>query len=537
MGNKNRENFAASLHISGDITKKLNDSMQKLADTYINANKFEAKEYFCYLVAAIYLTYKDMYPNLSNYIPFRIKSDFSFLANLKKEIDRNSPLFNDEYFDKVQSASSQAEFESKFLPGATDDIAAATIVLDHINSSERPRKNYDSDDIIELFDKCQHNLIFISDIEKQIDEGFMSEEEYFKYRINTLERLIDSTFSEFIFERPIPYKDELEHINNIFNEKTQNSNFALSTTAKQIADLEDLLDDLNSRAYDKLEYAILEETLPKVLADPLIKNVLHVDYQFNKNIKKENGFAALYYILKTPFGKVELQAQSSKRYYEAKKGSAFHSGYSGKEINIDDFFELVDPNDSKKLDYYLLELGNVSVDSLISDFELPSFSNRKGKREFLKTPKGKKYLRTKKVNELASHIRIKPEFTFSDKDGNNIVSIPTDKYLFSLACSISPYMGVCSSGHTSFSTATVHSKNLVNEFAEILRKRDSTTYLGNMLINRLENIIKDGSIIDTAYAKREKISNSLPRDISRRDIINYAEKIHLIQKMNFRDVP
>lgn len=46
-----------------------------------------------------------------------------------------------------------------------------------------------------------------------------------------------------------------------------------------------------------------------------------------------------------------------------------------------------------------------------------------------------------------------------------------------------------------------------------------------MLITRLENIIKDGSITNEKYSKREKISNSLPRDISRRDILNYAERL------------
>ena len=520
MENKNRKNFIASL----DIRQTLNTSTQKLVDAYIGANGFETKEYFCYLVAAIYLTYKEMYPDLSTYIPFRIKSDYSFSANLKKEFSKGAPFFNKKYFDKLKSASSRDEFESAFLPGVTDDIAAATVVLDHINSSERPRKKYVSDNINELFDKCQNNLFFISNVEKEIDEGFMSEEEYFKYRINTLERLIDSTFPEFTFERTIPYQDELEHIKAIFNEKEQTSNFALSITEKQTSDLEDLLDDLNSRAYDKLEYSILEETLPKVLSNPLIKEALHVNSQFNKNVKKDNGFAALYYILKTPFGKIELQAQSNKRYYEAKKGSAFHSGLSGKQFNVDDFFELVDSNDSHKLDYYLSELGNTPVDTLISDYEVPSFSTESEKKEFLKTPKGKRYARTKRVEELASHIRIKPQFTFTDKSGST-QQVPTDQYLFSLACSISPYMGVCSSGHTSFSTATVHSKNLVNEFAEVLRKRDSTTYLGNMLITRLENIIKDGSITNEKYSKREKISNSLPRDISRRDILNYAERL------------
>jgi len=101
----------------------------------------------------------------------------------------------------------------------------------------------------------------------------------------------------------------------------------------------------------------------------------------------------------------------------------------------------------------------------------------------------------------------------------------TDDYLLSLAKSISPYMNVCSSGHTSFSTASIHQKNLIGEFTEILRKKDATSCLGNMLISRLRTILKNTD--DKEYLESQEIRNSLPRDIAKEDIVQYAtEKLH-----------
>ena len=125
-------------------------------------------------------------------------------------------------------------------------------------------------------------------------------------------------------------------------------------------------------------------------------------------------------------------------------------------------------------------------------------------------------MRSEKIKELATHIRIKDTMQFPDTHFSD-----TDKYLFGLAKFISPYMNVCSSGHTSFSTASIHQKNLVGEFSEVLRRRDSTTYLGNLLIERLKNIISTRGMEDPSYQKIIQDSLSLPREISKHDIIEY----------------
>ena len=499
--------FKDALHVdvnSEDI-KIIENSLNKANDEYIKANSPEAKEYLCYLTAAIYLTYQRMYPDLSIYIPFRFKSIGSYMKNANKEAGNLSNTDESKMFEKM-----------------TADIMGATIVLDHIKSSRMPKIKYSSDKIHVLFEKKDDNKKFINEVQRELDNDFIDEKTYYEYERLILEKLIDSTYPEFKYERPIPYKTELENMNKTYSEKLKIGNFALSITKEQKVDLEKLLNDLRSRVSDKIEYEVLLETLPKVLNAPLLKNALKVDHSFSKDVKKENGFAAIYYTLKTPFGDIELQSQSNKRYYEAKKGSAFHSGIKGKEIDINYFFELVDENDPKDLKFYLDRLNAASVDKIVSDAELP---NNEEEREIFiekmddKTRENYKY--TKLIEELANHIKIKDTINFNSSE------TPTNKHLLDLAKHISPSMNVCSSGHTSFSTATISHKNLVNEFSEVLRKKDSNTYLANMLIDRLSLILKDPSLTDEEYKEWEKITNALPRDISKKDITDYADNLKL----------
>ena len=137
-------------------------------------------------------------------------------------------------------------------------------------------------------------------------------------------------------------------------------------------------------------------------------------------------------------------------------------------------------------------------------------------------------MKSEKIKELANHIKIKDTMHFSDNHSSD-----TDSYLFGLAKFISPYMNVCSSGHTSFSTASIHQKNLVGEFSEVLRRRDSTTYLGNMLIERLKNILSTKGIKDSSYQKMVQDSLSLPREISKHDIIEYIHTHKDILEKNY----
>ena len=89
MGQHKKNEFKERLRHDTNIKKQQQILEQKtwtLVDNYLNTNTFENREYLCYLSAAIYLTYKELYPDLSIYIPFRIKSDQSFIKNLNKVV-------------------------------------------------------------------------------------------------------------------------------------------------------------------------------------------------------------------------------------------------------------------------------------------------------------------------------------------------------------------------------------------------------------------------------------------------------------------
>ncbi len=533
--NKFKDSLKTNINPSKEF---LENQLNTLLDKYLNQNNIKARQYFSYLICAIYLTYRELYPDLSIYIPFRIKSDSSFIKNIQKEfanginsVDFKNPSYITEY-DALKNDFS--------LDKATTDINAATIVLSHIKSSLKTNIKYISPEIESLRKKREENRLFIEDVEEKLKDSYIGEEEYTLLVKETLEKIIDSTYDEFTDERIIPYKTELTQILNSYKIKSNSESFSTTITPEQVTSLNSLLNDLRSRLSDKLQYEILRETIPNVFESPLIKNALHANVEFVKDSKKPNGFAAIYYNIHTPYGDIELQLQSNKRYYEAKKGSAFHSGIKGKSVNIDSFFELANPDDDKPLDFYLSKLESFPADQIVSEIELPKFKDEAEKEDFLKTPFGKKYLMSSRIKEYMKHIKIKDFMTFnsdspthsdvenaqnSSKDRNKTsIKIDTDKYLLDLALSISPYMNVCHSGHTSFSTANTQAKSLEDEFSEVLRKKDSISCLRNILIERLKQICKTSK--NKYYVENTRLKSLLPNDVSRADIIDYAKSLN-----------
>ena len=532
-----KEEFREGLKYTPENTKEqqqyLTNTLNNAIDTYQTANSLESKTFMCYLISAIYISCKEMYPDLKVSIPFRIKSDASTTKNIQNEF--NSGILK---FDSSKSDNLPDLFN---LEKATDDMTAATMVLEHIKSSLKPKSPYVSEEIKKLRKIRNANEVFINNTELLLEDGFIGEEQYLKLYMNTLERLIDSTYDEFTAERPIPYKTELDGLEKIYAVKSKVDNFSSTVDEKDIEKLQDLIMDLRSRLNDKLQYEILREIFPKICESPLIKNSLLTTAEFVKDVKKENGFGAIYYRLNTPFGKIEFQLQSNKRYFEAKQGSAFHSGMKGKEIDIASYFELVDKNDEHDLNFYLDVLDTVPANSLISDTELPNFQSDEEKDQFLKTPLGKKYLQSQKIREYMKHIKLKDTYTYvpdssityADDTGihkkdSGIYQAPTemsfDEYLLLLAKSHSPYMSVCDSAHTSFSEmASLRPKDLVDEFSEVLRKRDSLTCLRHVLVERLDHILKTNP--DSEYEENRRITESLPKEISRIDIVKYSEHL------------
>ena len=101
--------------------KKIEAQMFKLLDEYEKNNSFENREFLCYLTAAIFLVYKEKYPQIAKYLLFRTKSDMSFMKNIQKE------------FIKFITTDTQS---NQFDISAVDkDISGIKFVLDNINYS------------------------------------------------------------------------------------------------------------------------------------------------------------------------------------------------------------------------------------------------------------------------------------------------------------------------------------------------------------------------------------------------------------------
>lgn len=550
----------------------MNKKFMSLLDEYPRNNSFENREFLCYLTASIFLTYKKLYPQLSIYIPFRTKSDISFMKNISKEVGKF-----------VKDKDSKDSFD---ISPIEKDISALRIILDNINFSlpTTPESEvlFNDTEIKNLMGTDEENknkysrsknFEFLNKVDNYIQSPIQNGKQYYELKKELLERIIKIIPHEFTDERkPAPSFIQLyDEIRKDYDYFLENDDFPTNVLDSQITELKDLLNDFRSRIDDPLHFAILRKTLPIVLEQPLIKNVLQTSFRYDKEPKKPNGFQSIYHTLLTPFGPVELQSQSNRAYYTCTKGSSYHSGLKGKTIDVKDFFELVDPNDQHDVSYYLDILDSTSADSMISPYEIPEFKTEKEKEEFLKTSTGIAYLKSEKYREMMKHIQIKDKIEIipknlpkdvytsnkkidSEKLQNQIDSgktlqtstiIDANEYLFSTALALSPYMNVCSSGHTSYTNASIHHKKIIGEFSEILRKRDSNTCLRDILIRRLEELIEsperftqDLKVLENInqslkiVEQHDEMASKLPKNVSKKNILSYGEKLRTIEKSN-----
>ena len=156
------------------------------------------------LLAAIYLTYRKMYPNLVIRIPFRTKSDISYSKNIQKEFEKSlENIFRNLNLDEKVTLEDLKNF---FLTEpTTKDIQAATILLDHFREPvlltyedgqydakhELPNKNdLDfSDSISDLVAKDMKYTNFITETRPKINE-YLSEKSFLKLKNKFLRVLL-----------------------------------------------------------------------------------------------------------------------------------------------------------------------------------------------------------------------------------------------------------------------------------------------------------------------------------------------------------
>ena len=578
-----------------NIQKDITTSFKELLDKYEQSNSFKNREFLVYLSSAIFLVYKEKFPQIATYLLFRTKSDLSFIVNLKKE-------FKNDFFDSNENFFLNQDAIEK-------DISGIRLVLDTIKesniskSNENPNSLYSSPKIAELYKEVKENYRFKDKVEEYISSAYHGSKEYYSLMLELLRRLKEITPKEFTEENmPDPsyaeYYNSMQKIVNYY-ENNSESNYPIITDEK-LQTLKILVSEYSSRIENQFQFEILHYTLPIVLNDPLIKNALQTTFEIepgkeknNGEVRKPNAFQSIYYILNTPFGKIEFQSQSSRAFYVSQKGSAYHSGIPGKSVDVSNFFELVNPNDEKPLDYYLDALDSISADSLAYPSMFPNFENEKEKSKFLESEQGKQFKKTLEVMELKKHIKIKdkiellppylPDSVYIDKSKKTVdpaklkaflesanppqelSTVDANLYLLTLALSVSPYMNVVSSGHSSFTTASNHNKKIEGEFAEALRKKDANTCLRDMLIDRLKNILQDPksyfpdvkigplstlNINSTNPNNRpnyieqclliaqqhEKFASKLPKDISKKDIAKYGERLNKSKQSHEKNI-
>lgn len=532
-----------------EVIKKQQEFFENTGSSYLNTytdkNSFEATEYMCYLVAAIHMAYRRCYPELSVSIPFRTKSDHSFSQNIPKEYKRGiySLVGN-------KNAESLKYLQENYDKSpTTKDIQALTVVLDHFRKDISLLMDTNNDRILSdgyvvhdymaseeiqklLAKKEKYRKFIIDSKNNDGDIDLFSEKQYLEKKRDLLEAIIDMSFPEFTEERIPSFQDELETTRI----KISEGNFASSITKVQGEDLKSLFDDLASRLDNMLQYSILEETLPTVLNHPFLKNSLEVTFNFSKYSKKPNGFAAYYFILNTPYGEVELLAESDWGYYNSKRGSAFHSGKDGKSFDPTCFFEYVNPeNETMPLDKFL-----EAVDKPERILENPKLANiYKEKLSHIKIKD--------RINVMEAPIGLIRQFypdydpAVHDKDPETMIkklidegkipkeygdmSVDTNEYLYDTAISYSPALFRCVSGSGFSLNAAIQHQDIVDEFTEVLRKKDSMTLLGNLLLERLTELLKTTKKDEMHNVRKNDFLSRLPKQITYTQLMEYGERL------------
>ena len=473
-----------------------------LMDIYTNFTTPFNVDYLKHIVAATYLDYKKIYPNLDIFILWRVKSTSSFQKNISKTI-------------KKEFAESNFSRES-FKTSVIKDILGIKVVLNHIpDILEFDRKDSKYDSIYKLYKEKLSNLNYIESINDWLygdSDEFQSEESFYKYYIGLLERLEKAQYSQCDEEVEVPYAARRENAIAKYKLLEKENNFSLEISDEQVEELEKLISALEKRLDDKLQNEILDVTLENVFNNgPLLKK-LHAKCSRDQSPKKHNGwmftpdgYVALYENITTESGLIiEGQAQSSKGYRDDKSGVSFHNGMPGKMIPIDTFFELKNKLDDKPLSFYLNILKKIPYSTL----EKKNVIANNARKRALKALK---------------HIKIKDKISFENDATKTSYSIPVEEYLNDFKNYHCPQLGTTNAGHNSIRpTVNIVSKSDAQQLEDIIRDKDGLSVLAHALIERYEQYYPSSNI-------------SIPIDEEK--IADFVEKnTHLISSKNEQGV-
>lgn len=461
-----------------DIKKSqtlINNKIMSTIDHWHSHNSKDAENENRDIAGAFYITARKLYPDLNIFIPGRIKSMKSSITNIEKETKESlaSLMPSD-----LSTGLTDEDIEEQFsLDDANTDFSGFTVVLANTDDTLHfDKADPKSAEILELRKIRNENINFTHSLENFLSEHEdypFSNLELYQMKIDLLERLRLSTYDECTREyKSTSFSELLKESIEVYNTELQDPSISQISDDEvkymmAIDEIYELLDELRKRVHDRYQAKLLEIAIPDILADDIFSNTLKVKSCVVKSVKKKNGFCSDYYNLKTEDGrKIELQAQSKKRFEDSKNGPSDHSLLPDKEIDISRFFEPINPDYMKDNFEYLLNVLNT-------------------------TPIATRNLlfNTHDAELSPTDKRLKRKLKIAEQNIKLIDNVDVELPIF--AEYVSPKLMTVSSHHTRFhkSVAGYNKKSLLSGFTEVLLKHDSTTCLAQILIDKLETLI------------------------------------------------
>ena len=210
---------------------------------------------------------------------------------------------------------------------------------------------------------------------KLIDEASMYNPKNNDEWIKILTKLAHEAYFKPFVPFDIQLDEALEQNSKMSSSKSYDYELSEIDKHHYINHLKLLRDNLNSISKDRLLNYILKSEMPRILSSLSNQTGLSVELIDSKEKLKENGFYALYYILKiNNIAILELQAQSEYRSDLGKEGNAAHNSIPGKFFDIRHMFKLnpktTHPFDKNQLDFYCDFLETVNLND-ISAYKVP----------------------------------------------------------------------------------------------------------------------------------------------------------------------
>lgn len=210
---------------------------------------------------------------------------------------------------------------------------------------------------------------------KLIDEASMYNPKNKDEWIEIVTKLAHEAYFKPFIPFDVQLNEALEKNSQISSSTSFDSELNEKDKRHYINHLKLLRDNLVSISKDRLLNYILKSEMPRILSSLSDQPGLSVEVIDSKEKLKENGFYALYYILKiNNIAILELQAQSEYRSDLGKEGNAAHNSIPGKSLDIRHMFKLnpktTHPFDKNQLDFYCDFLETVNLND-ISEYKVP----------------------------------------------------------------------------------------------------------------------------------------------------------------------